>query len=737
MRQHTSTTANVTSSNVGVEQKFNIKQTAKAFQILSSGLYSNKILAVVRELSCNAWDAHVAAGKGDVPIEIKLPTHIDDTFYVKDFGIGLDHDQVMQLYTTYFESTKTDSNDFIGALGLGSKSPFSYTNNFVVESRFNNVKRVYSAFINDAGFPAIVMMGEDATDESNGLTVMFSVKPSDRRAFAEAASEALVYFNPTPIIKGTADTKVKPIKFVLTGTGWNVRARDNTQYVGGGVRVVQGFVSYPVDMYQLADATEDPDHNKLLSALRRIDMDVIVPIGDVEVAASREALSYDKRTMSNLSTRLVAMASVLAAELQRELNAKPTLWAATKLYSDYTQSGSHFRDLVFAANEFTYNGQPINDVVQLTLTADHSNVMVERRHRRKTKSTVEGTFVYTKDAVTATTFGANPATMMLIIDDIGHSVIRTVDTWMNLKHESDVLVFRNSDTKQRQPVDMAAVEDIMAQVGLTLDHTDIVMMSTITTKLPRSKSTYVKKVPGMYKMWDGYAAKSNQSRRYRHGPELNRTYSRLTWKEATIDMNDAAVTGYYVPIERFTIVRAFNGRSVESIDLLLKAAIKVGAIQAPLPLIGVTEADMKKVNTKNWANLFDTIAKYIEQEITGGLCEELGRNQLASDIDYDGAVKSAWKVIGPMVDACDLKTFLDKTFSDTAVQVAAWKELFAMFDPVAQNKITDSVQASRNIYGQLGVTYDVLEFIDWSRCHYKRNAEAAAKYLNICITSLT
>ena len=56
-------TSDVTRSNVGVEKEFNIKRTSKAFQILSSGLYSNKILAIVRELSCNAWDAHVAAAK--------------------------------------------------------------------------------------------------------------------------------------------------------------------------------------------------------------------------------------------------------------------------------------------------------------------------------------------------------------------------------------------------------------------------------------------------------------------------------------------------------------------------------------------------------------------------------------------------------------------------------------------------------------------------------------------------
>lgn len=42
--------------------------------ILRSTLYSDKIAAVVREYSANAWDAHREVGKADVPIQVTLPT---------------------------------------------------------------------------------------------------------------------------------------------------------------------------------------------------------------------------------------------------------------------------------------------------------------------------------------------------------------------------------------------------------------------------------------------------------------------------------------------------------------------------------------------------------------------------------------------------------------------------------------------------------------------------------------
>lgn len=144
-------------SNVSAGTSFKITASAKAFVVLSSGLYSDKVRAVVRELSCNAYDSHVAAGKKDVPFNVHLPTQFEPWFSVRDFGTGMTKEQVLDLYSTYFESTKTQSNDFVGALGLGSKSPFSYVENFSVVSTKDGKTGYYTAYINEAGFPAITL----------------------------------------------------------------------------------------------------------------------------------------------------------------------------------------------------------------------------------------------------------------------------------------------------------------------------------------------------------------------------------------------------------------------------------------------------------------------------------------------------------------------------------------------------------------------------------------------------
>lgn len=55
-------------------EAFTIKSTGKAFEVLSSKLYKDKIRAIVRELSCNAYDSHVAAGCPDRPFDVHLPS---------------------------------------------------------------------------------------------------------------------------------------------------------------------------------------------------------------------------------------------------------------------------------------------------------------------------------------------------------------------------------------------------------------------------------------------------------------------------------------------------------------------------------------------------------------------------------------------------------------------------------------------------------------------------------------
>ena len=57
----------VETSGLKSTNAFQISASSHMFRVLSDGMYSDKVTAVIRELTCNARDAHTAAGKEHVP----------------------------------------------------------------------------------------------------------------------------------------------------------------------------------------------------------------------------------------------------------------------------------------------------------------------------------------------------------------------------------------------------------------------------------------------------------------------------------------------------------------------------------------------------------------------------------------------------------------------------------------------------------------------------------------------
>ena len=314
-------------SNVGTTGEFRIRNSAKAFKILSDGLYSNKIRAIIRELSCNAVDSHVGAGKADVPFEVHLPSVLEPWFSVKDFGLGLSGDQVVNIYTTYFESTKTDSNDYIGALGLGSKSPFSYTENFTVTAIKSGTKRIYSAFINEMGVPSIAEMSEELTDEGNGVEVKFSVTDRyDYNSFKYEADEVFKWFKNKPNVIGayfahqTIDYKEKDIV-----PGVNVLASGRSESMA-----LMGNIAYPLNKI-----SEPAKHFGELAELLNCGLVIEFGIGELDFAASREELSYVPMTIKSIKRKLEELNTNLTKHFTAKADAIDDEWTrAEYLYEE-------------------------------------------------------------------------------------------------------------------------------------------------------------------------------------------------------------------------------------------------------------------------------------------------------------------------------------------------------------------------------------------------------------------
>ena len=314
-------------SNVGEIGEFRIRNSAKAFNILSSGLYANKIRAIIRELSCNAVDSHTAAGKQETPFDVHLPNQLEPWFSIRDYGTGLSHEQVTNIYTTYFESTKTDSNEFIGALGLGSKSPFSYTDNFTVTAVKDGIKGIYSAFINEAGVPSIAKMMSEETTEPSGVEVKFSVNDRyDYSKFVDEARTVYTYFKLRPVVGGVSDFKFRDVDYDTKDIVPGVHSyKNNSRSVA-----IMGNIAYPIEV---------PNADQSLGELRQLlscGLEMHFAIGELDFQASREGLSYIPQTINSIKRKLEAVNAQLAVHIAKEADAIPNLWdRAVHLHKKY------------------------------------------------------------------------------------------------------------------------------------------------------------------------------------------------------------------------------------------------------------------------------------------------------------------------------------------------------------------------------------------------------------------
>ena len=68
-------------------------------------IYSDKIMAVVREYVCNAIDEHKKFGI-DKPVEYGIK---DGKFFVRDFANGLSEDGVRKIFGMYFRSAPSQT----------------------------------------------------------------------------------------------------------------------------------------------------------------------------------------------------------------------------------------------------------------------------------------------------------------------------------------------------------------------------------------------------------------------------------------------------------------------------------------------------------------------------------------------------------------------------------------------------------------------------------------------------
>lgn len=309
---------------------FGFQLNAKMYDIVINKLYQNKAGAVIRELFANAWDSHVAAGNTDTPIEIHMPSWLDQNFGIRDYGTGIPHDNFEDIYCNVGESTKEDSNEFIGAFGLGSKTPFTMTDTYIIENWHGGRKTTWLCFKSN-GTPECSKVGDEPSDEPTGLQCSFSFDSKETvDEFKRELPKQLMFFPKKPDVSGMeVQWKVIP-KHEPEDTYFFMDAGNMSRY-NMVHYVVMGNVSYPFTQSQVG-LDRDMSLNPLFESGKQVVL--LAKLGDVDIPPSREQLELTDKTKKYISSSLADIMQTYVLEFVKDMGIQPNLLAAQKYVSN-------------------------------------------------------------------------------------------------------------------------------------------------------------------------------------------------------------------------------------------------------------------------------------------------------------------------------------------------------------------------------------------------------------------
>lgn len=343
-----------TSATLGGKEAiaFGISDDPAFFHVLSTSLYNNPTLAVVRETICNSWDAHIEAGKTDTPIRITIDT--DNFITFRDFGNGIPDELIGSIYGVYGASTKKSNSSVTGGFGLGCKSPFAYTDSFQVTSWNQGKMSVYNvakAAIENDGKPGIVPIVTGIPTEESGLEVKFQLGKHDVNTF--------VHYITSIVFNGEIKAELSIPKLTREETGNSILQGDYTLLPTLGMSFEPGsydmsdswykgymgnsniFVRYGNVMYPIVSSPASEEAVGLILNFMNIigasNLVVQAAPDTLAIAPSRETLSNQKLTDDGITTLCVD----LVDRMEKEIKAK--IPEAIKQIEEYaSQSSTRF-----------------------------------------------------------------------------------------------------------------------------------------------------------------------------------------------------------------------------------------------------------------------------------------------------------------------------------------------------------------------------------------------------------
>lgn len=336
-----------------VESMFGISKGDEAhiLAILRDKLYSDKMLAVLREYTTNAMDAHVEAGCPDKPIDVTLPTRLEPELIIRDFGPGLSDDEVRNLYVMYGRSTKRNSNAVVGQLGLGCKAGFAYGDQFLVTSYHGGKKTTYNAYLDETNVGKIAQMSQEDTTEPEGIEIRIAVNSEHIIQFHQKAAYLFSFFPVKPNVKRLdSQYPIQDFSYWLegkldNGVCWGLQERNREPIA------VMGGIPYKIDTRQF-------DFGDRGNYVMNHGIHIWFRIGDLQMAANREALEYTNKTTKHIKLVVKDVIEKISEAAKKKVEDAKTYREACLSYNKLLKEQVY--RYFYSSKSISWRGEPVN-----------------------------------------------------------------------------------------------------------------------------------------------------------------------------------------------------------------------------------------------------------------------------------------------------------------------------------------------------------------------------------------
>ena len=275
--------------NESIVASIDVEDLSFIFRNLTD-IYSRPIDSICREITSNGYDSHLRANV-DKPIIVGFDKDADyqDYIYFKDNGIGLSHEEMKTIYMKYGKSKGRFEEKSMGNFGIGSKSPFSYRDDFHINCIKDGIKTEYVFYIGEDDMPRLDPLTSYETDEHNGVEVKIFLKDSfDKHHFINALNKELKYFD-NVWFKNCEYASIEAKNGYQLYEYKTFKLRDDYVMANPNeeLHICYGKASYNINFNKL----------KTWNSRIRIPIGLKIPMGLLRPTKNREDIIYDQKAI--------------------------------------------------------------------------------------------------------------------------------------------------------------------------------------------------------------------------------------------------------------------------------------------------------------------------------------------------------------------------------------------------------------------------------------------------------